>query len=390
MREIHLATGHRIERRGRVVAGALALLSMSLLLCGCLNMDTAENGLAAVGSKSNAYEEWTGDPAALSTITSVAIVPFADRAVEEGFDPVVFSTRLANQLTSKGRLRVVYPKEMLATAERENRRVRMHNSDYRRRKMLGTSAAEERGDQLMRAQGQKMDSVAGMEDRELDTLDPVHNVADAISLGRILKVDAVMIGNVTDFYAYTRPRISLNMTLVSTGVSDTAANEIAMLTQWGVPNYKSTERGKVWFRQQNFDSRDGNVGMGAYRHALLHFTDQTPYSKESYITSITNYYDYVSFVLADALLAAREKSAREAEERAIALAQKNNKDRESVRNRIRTLVNPGRALPDSDAVIANNLADRRDREWRPDVYNKDHPAKEEQLIPEYRPVGNGQ
>ncbi len=372
------------RRNLRLTAMLIAFMVLTLLfLVGCVDM--GRKGLGAVGSKSEAYDEWVGDPVALSTVRSVAVVPFANRALEPGFDNMTFATRLANQLTSHGKLRVVYPSEVMAEAERENLKVRQHNVGYRRRKMLGISVAEERADQLQVAHGQNAEVVAAREDSPLRELSPSDNMADAVTVGRLLKVDAVLIGTITDFNAYMRPRLSLAMNMVSTGTGESVAQALAELTQWGVPRGKASAMGRIWFRQQNFDSRDGNVGFGAQLHGMRHHTDHTPYSAQVYIRSISAYYDYVSTVLAKALMGARGKAVKEAEKRALAEAKKRRLDQERVRSQVQALVHPASDLPDPDLVISSNLQDARDRTWRPDVYNRAHPDKEKSLHPAYRP-----
>lgn len=345
-----------------------------LAACGC-DLDMARKGLAAAGSSSKPYEEWTGDPVALTTVRSIAVLPFADRSPSKGFNAEGFATMLAGQLTSRGRLRVVYPAEIMRLVEADKAKAWRHNTEFKRRQALGISLAEERADQLKRALSHGEESVAGLEDRRIVAKDPVHNINDAVALGRMLGVDAVLMGTVTDYDPYMRPRLALSVTLVTTGTTDSAAMEMADLTQWGTPRAKSIARGRVWYRQQNFDSRQGNIGVGAYAHGLTHHTDHDPFDAQTYVRSMNNYYDYVGSVLAASLLKAREHAVDEAEERAIKRAREMQLTREAARSRIRALVDPGQ-LPDADAVMAENMQDRRERTWRPDVYSRNHPQKD--------------
>ncbi len=373
---------NRLARPARLAAGLF--LGVELLLApGCLTL--ARTVARATTSVSYPHEQWEGDPVALATVKSVLVLPFADKAPEPGFDADGFATRLANQLSARGQLRVVYPREALALVETDNAEIRRHNAEYRRRQLLGIRPATERADLLQRADARRGEAVAGEEDRLQEMLDPVHNLDDAIKVGRRLKVDAVVMGLVTDHDPYLRPRVALTLQVVATGNSEAAAAALAELTQWGIPRSANYSRGIIWSRQQNFDSRDGNIGRDVYEHAFIRHTEEHPYDTETYLRSMRMYYDYVSSTLSKGLLDARTAAVAEAEKRALAEAEKRQAEHLAVRKRINDLTTPDPALPDAEQVVATNLYDRRDGGWRPDVYNLDHPNKAGRL---YAPPQN--
>ncbi len=362
----------------RAWAGLVLVLMMALLLTsGC--METARKGLATLGSRSDPFQEFVGDPVALATVKTVVVLPFQDRAREKGFRSLDFSTRLANQLTSRGKLKVIYPEEIMRLAEEQNERIRRHNSEYRHRRLLGRSLADARPDQLRRAREGLRESVAGEEQRRKAYLAPVTERSDAIKLARMLGADAVVMGRVTDYDPYMRPRISLMMQVIATGTTEDQARALAELCQWGVPRRRPTASGVVWQRQQNFDARDGNIGHGAYMEALTHHVDHQVHDTEAYVRSPSLYADYVGAVLAGALLKARIEAVKEAEMRAMAEAKQRQAEQAQVRQRLEDLIHREPQLPDPDAVVAQNHRTKTESQWRPDLYLQSHPRKAKEL-----------
>ncbi len=371
-----VASRHR--QFSNTILVCLALLALLILLAGGCE-GKARSGFAAVTSSSRPFQEFVGDPVALATVKTVAILPFDDCSPEPGFKPLEFSTRMANQLAAAGKLRVIYPKEIMALTGKLNRDIRRHNSEYRYRNLTGRRLVDVRPDQLRRAKAGLRESVAGEEDTRKAFLDPARKVNDAVKLGRMLGADAVVMGRVTDYNAYMRPRISLLVRVVATGTTDDQARELAELCQWGIPRAKSIARGVTWQRQQNFDSRNGNIGFGAYMSALTHHVGDQVYDTESYLRSPSLYSNYVGAVLSKALLKARSRAIAEAKKRAMAEARRRKAARERVRGRLRNLLYSSPQLPDPDQVMAQNHRVQTERNWRPDIYNRAHPAKEKVL-----------
>ncbi len=356
----------------RIVRNALAPVLLGLLLCGsgCF-MSMARKGVrAAAGGDSKAYKEVTGDPVALATVKTILVLPFDSVASEPGFDAMDFSTRLANKLNSRGKVRILYPKQGMMLATKQNRQIARQNNELQQYMLMGEDLNK-----------------LTMEDRNLqEPLDPVRNVADAVKIGRLLKADAVVVGLCTDFDPYSRPRLSLTLKVVATGQSDAAAMALAQMTQWGVPRSVSTARGELWFYQQNFDARDGNIGRNVAVYGTLKHTEEQPFDIDIYTRSMNMYYDYVGAVLTNSLLDARNDAIWEAEQRALAEADRKRLAQEGVRNRLRALVDPFIRLPDGDAVLNANMNARERPDWRPDIYNIEHPRKkawlDRQLDPE--------
>lgn len=351
---------------------SIFLLFAILLLTGCIAVGRSI-GRAAIAGPSQAKEEFVGNPVALATVKTVVVLPFDCCAREPGFDAIDFATRLANQIASRGKLRVIYPREAIALAVKENRRADRHNAVLQQRELVeGIPPERVEGEGRPFFEGGE----EGKEDRTLKPrLYPIQKIEDAVKLGCMLKADAVITGVVTDFDPYYRPRLSLLMRVVATGQSDAAAIALAELTQWGVPRRSETARGILWYLQQNFDSRDGDIGRNVAVYSVTKHTEHHPYDTDAYLRSISLYYDYVSAVLSHTLHNARQRAIQEAEERALREAEKMRISHEAVRRRIRELVSPTPHLPDADAILAENLYDRRNRSWRPDVYNLQHPRK---------------
>jgi len=373
---IRMSVGIR-EARGRGVVILLALLALIVLLVtGC--MEKARS-ITALASSSEPFQEYVGDPVALATVKTVAVLPFDDRSPSPGFKPLEFSTRMANQLAAHGRVKVIYPNEMMRVLEAENLKIRRHNSEYRYRQQVGIKVADERPDQLRRAEEGLRENVAGEEDRRRAYLDPVREANDAVKLARQMGADAVVMGTVTDYDPYMRPRISLFMRVLATGTTEGQAQALADLCQWGIPRTQSMAHGVVWQRQQNFDARDGNIGYGAYMQAITHHVDHNVYDTEAYIASPTLYGDYVGSVLSKALLKARDDAILEAEKRALEEAKRQQMAQAAVRERLQQLITEKPALPDPDQVIAVNHRQQTEDTWRPDVYMRTHNDKAEAL-----------
>ncbi len=314
---------------------------------------------AAYGAQSKSYEEFKGDPVALATVKTIAFVPFENASAESTFDSMLFTTRMANQMATQGEVRVIYPREMMKMVETENRKAKLHNTRLQERIVLG----------------EDLNGIPRDERTRMRMMDPSVNIDDAVKLGRLLKADAVVMGTVTDYDPYMRPKMCLTVKLVATGNSDTAAMALSQMTQWGVPRTSSTARGEIWFVQQNFDSRDSDIGRNVWVYGLTKHTEDRPTDVESYIASMSQYFDYVGSCMTREVLRARKKAVDEAERRALAEAQKQKLAQEGVRNKIRALTDVHYQVPDAQAVMNRSLGDMRDKGWRPDIYNIEHPDK---------------
>ena len=344
----------------------LISLVLPLVLCGCYEEVGAlarTTGRAAYGANSKSYEEFPGDPVALATTKTVLFIPFEYNGMEEGFDTMVFTTRLANQVATQAEMRVLYPRDILKLTQLENRKIEQKN-----RRLTDLVAFEDDLGNLPRDERTRG-----------KMLNPVTNIDDAIKLGRQLKADAVVMGMVSDWSPYMRPRMCVTMQIIATGNSDTAAVALQQMTQWGVPRMESSARGVVWFIQENFDARDPDIGRNVWVYGMTKHTEENVYDKDIYIRAISNFYDYVGSALGRELLRARKKAISEAEKRALAQAEKQRLAAEGVRNRIRTLTDPFYTVPDSQAVSNQALADKRNFGWRPDIYNLEHQDKKRML-----------
>lgn len=347
----------------------LCLLGVCLSAAGCYDAAArmARKGArAAYGADSKAYQEFPGDPVALATVKNIAFIPFDSVAPQDGFNSTAFTTALASQLASRGEVRVFYPQEIMKIAEIENRKANAHNVRLQERIEMHEELSKLPKDERERK----------------PMLDPVRKMDDAVMLGRLLNADAVVMGMITDYDPYMRPKMCLTIKVIATGASDVAANALADLSQWGVPRSATTARGIVWYMQQNFDSRDPDIGRNVWAYGVTKHTEDRPSDVQSYVISMGQYYDYVGSVLARSLMGARQQAVAEAEARALAEAQKRQLAQEGVRNKIRALTDPHFEVPDATAVMGRNLTDERDKGWRPDVYNIQNPDKK-QLINTY-------
>ncbi|MCC8108460.1 MAG: hypothetical protein LIQ30_05315 [Planctomycetes bacterium] len=359
-----------LHRHFTVVAVAVGIVCF---LTGCTY--EARHVAASLGSSSKPYQEFLEDPVTLTTIKTVAVFPFADRAPQPGFDTHDFANKLANQLASKGKVRVIYPRDILEEVERENQAARRHNARLKERLQLGLFEADENAEMLAQ------DPEAGRR----GYYDPIKNVDEAIRLARRAKADAIIVGEVSDFDPYMRPRMSVSMRLIATGSTETAARAIAEMTQWGIPRATTggaSGGGTIYVRQQTFDSSIGSVGMDVSKYGLTHLVDAHPYDTEVYIRSMSKYYDVVAHELASAYMEARKKAVKEAEDRAKAQAKQNRQDERRAQERLLALIERDSRIPDyeTDArgeayfdqafmdknQVLRNGGDRRIQSWRPE------------------------
>ncbi len=314
---------------------------------------------AAYGGTTDAYEEFTGDPIAIATTKSVAFIPFDYVGRLEGFDTMTFTTRFASQMSTRGEMKVVFPREAMKLVEVENRKVDQHNTQLAEMVMMG----------------EKLDHLPADARNRARKLNPVISLDDAVKIGRMLKVDAVVTGTVSEWDPYMRPRMCVNVKVIATGNSDTAAQALAQMTQWGVPRQATTARGVIWFMQQNFDTRDSDIGRNVWAYGLTKHTEDQAADVELYLRSISQYYDYVGASLSKTILNTRAGAIEEAEKRALEEAQRMKLAQAGVRNKLRALTDPYYQVPEAQAVMNQNLADGRDMGWRPDVYNLEHQDK---------------
>lgn len=353
--------------------GTLILLLLATLGCGgCF---TGRDVVRVFSSGTHSREDWDGDPVALATVKTIMVVPFANGSPGSGFDSMLFSTKLANEIRSRGKFKVIYPQVVAQQTMKKNRLVERHNSEYRYRKLAGTTLAEERVAQTEGANQNLRENISSEEDTLRRQFDPVHNMNDAVKLGRLMHADAVIIGRVDDYDPYTRPRLSVNMAVLATGVGETMARELAGLAQWGVPRQTRSSRGVIWSVQQNIDSRAGNIGADLQIYAYTHHTEENATNMGLYRKSPRMFYSFVGAKLTSLLLAARKEAIVEAEKRALAVAKERQASQVAVKNRIRKLVNPEIYLPDAEDVTAMQNRERRELGWRPDLYNQSHPKK---------------
>ena len=340
----------------------LFIVLSAFSLGGCIDQmsKTARKAArAAYGGTTDSFEEFTGDPVAIATTKSVAFIPFDYVGRLEGFDTMTFTTRFASQMSTRGEVKVVFPREAMKLVEIENRKVNQHNTLLAEMVMMGNNLGDLPRDERTKAR----------------KLNPVINLDDAVKIGRMLKVDAVVTGTVSEWDPYMRPRMCVSVKLIATGNSDTAAQALAQMTQWGVPRQASTARGVVWYMQQNFDTRDADIGRNIWSYGLLKHTEYSASDIDSYLRSIAQFYDYVGSVLSKAILGTRGEAIAEAERRALEEAKKIKLAQAGVRNKLRALTDPYYEVPDAQAVMNQNLADTRDMGWRPDVYNLQHQDK---------------
>ncbi len=348
--------------QGIRIFSALLLAVMVFMATGCQRevQNSARKMARAVhGGKTDAYEEFTGDPVAIATTKSVAFIPFDYLGGTEGFDTMGFTTRFAAQMATRGAVKVVFPREAMKLVEMENRKVNQHNRILSEMVMMGTD----------------LNSLPRDERTKAKKLNPVISLDDAVKIGRLLKVDAVVTGIVSEWDPYMRPRMCVTVKMIATGNSDTAAQALAQMTQWGVPRQASTERGIVWYMQQNFDTRDADIGRNIWAFGLLKHTEYSASDISSYLRSMSRFYDYVGASLTKSILATRDQVIEEAEKRALAEAEKVKLAQAGVRNKLRALTDPYYQVPDAQAVMNQTQADTRNMTWRPDIYNLQHQDK---------------
>lgn len=360
----------KYTRAAHALVIAVACCLLPFLGIGC---NEANHITAALGSSSKPYQEFMEDPAALTTIKTVAVFPFDDRAPQPGFDSAEFANKLANQLAAHGKVRVLYPRDILSTVEKENRAAKRHNAELKEKIALGLMTEDEANDMADGGSGGRR-----------PYYDPVKNVDEAVRLARRAKADAIIVGEVSDYDPYMRPRLSVTMRLIATGSTETAANAIAELTQWGIPLSGSgvgSGGGVIYIRQQSFDSNIGSVGMDVSKYGRTHFNDKSPYGTELYVRSMSSYYDVVAFKLAEAYATARKKAVEEAERRAKQKAKEDKQDQTKAVERLMALMERDSRIPDHEswmhgedywdaafvdkrAVVEKNGDDRRIMSWR--------------------------
>lgn len=377
----------------RLAAAVLTLAS--LLLPGC---PQARHVSTALSSSSKAYQEYLEDPAALTTIKTIAVFPFANKTGQSGFDELNFSTKLANQLAVHGKVRIIFPRDILAPVARENRESRRHNALLQERIALGLQAPGADVDGAgPEGGGIFSDAPDKPEQKTRPYYNPVMNTDEAVKIARRAKADAVIVGEVSDYDPYMRPRMTVSMRLIATGNTETAAKAIAELTQWGVPRLGSgSGGGAIYIRQEVFDSSIGSVGLDVSRYGRSHFVDDHPYDTEVYLRSMSHFYDVVASELAKAYFDARKKAVKEAEERARAQAKAKNQDQEKAVRRMAALMERDSRIPDFEtdrvgeacfdqafpnrqALLGANNGDRRIQSWRPDGRSIRPPTAAERL-----------
>lgn len=357
-------------------AAIFILAALAFLLAGCAD---ANHVVATLGSSSKPYQEYLEDPVALTTIKTIAVFPFANRAPQPGFDAEVFANKLATQLANYGKVRVIYPWDILGPIERENRDARRYNAQLREKMSLGLHLSDKPAGQ----REEDIFSEGGEELRPRQYFNPIDNVDEAVRLARKVKADAIIVGEVSDFDPYMRPRLTLTLRLIATGNSETSARAIAELTQWGVPLATGKAKGVIYVRQEAFDSRVGSVGLDVSKYGRTHLIADHPYGTEVYLRSMTYYYDVVAHQLASSYMEARKKAVKEAEDRARAAAKNQKRDQDEAARRMYALMERDaripdyetdargqewfdQSFPDRQALLGSNGGDRRIQSWRPE------------------------
>ncbi|MBN1256383.1 MAG: hypothetical protein JXA52_01620 [Planctomycetes bacterium] len=321
----------------------------------------------------SARDEIMGDPIAVATIRSIAIIPFDNISSDESCDTMMFARKLAAGLAETGDFEIIYPLEVARLVEKQNREVDIHNSNLRRNRLLGKDLDEDNQERTQQITGEFNEDA----DKLREPLDPVHNVADAVKIGRQLKADAVLIGIISDYDPYYRPRIAITIKALTTGHGESAAEALAQLTQWGVPRNIGGGQDKVWERQQMFDANTGGIARDIYLYARNRHTEHRPYDTEIYLRSIERYFEFVGHSLASKFVSARGRAAYEALERAKNEALRRGQDPKPAMDRVMALLSPG-ALED----YTSEPEDKRDRSWRRDVYQQENPYKDYRTPPE--------
>lgn len=274
----------------------LLLLTLPLLTTpGC----KTNEGLAALASKSVPHQEYPTDPIALAHIMTVAVLPFDDRASTPGFDGELFATKLANQLGGHGEFRVIFPRDFLALAEKQNRAEQRRQQELQTRQRLGLEMTDAQRQRL--AQG------------PAPRLDPVRNIDQAILLAHGLNADAVITGHALDFDASMRPRMTINFSLTALQ-NPNPDGDLVNMTRSGVPRGGGSRAHHVVYRrQQVFDAREGNINNSIRAYTNIHVTDNHPNGYRSYLTSMPHYYDICANILAQSLAKAKRDAVKEVE-----------------------------------------------------------------------------
>jgi hypothetical protein len=324
------------------------------------------------------YQKLQGDPAMLVTIRSIAVMPFENQSGVESLDTRKLADQIAGQLSARGVLNVVYPERLMRLAAEENRAVRAHNANLKKLHLLGKSPSSDRAQQRREGTGGER----GEENVPRQMLDPAGSLADAVRLARQLGVDAVLVGAVTDYDPYYRPRIGLDLRLVPTGRTDSAARALSELTQWGVPKSLQVRHHPAWHRQQMYDTRDGGVSRKIYLYARRRHTEHSSFDTELYLRSSERFFEFLGYDIATAFLDARMAAYAAAEEAAEARAEAEKMKKEAARNRLRALAGPTPPMPSGIDVVEKNTVDNRSTRWRRDVYSRQHPERTTLTEPE--------
>ncbi|MHC4884204.1 MAG: hypothetical protein ACYTGH_03875, partial [Planctomycetota bacterium] len=290
-----------MSSRNRQTTVALLLLLTLMAGNGCVELRGTRVATRML-QPSKAWDERDGDPVALATTRSVAVLPFDNQSGEPSFSPETFSQKLSSQLAAMGTVRVIFPQEVKRTLDRLNQEIRHHNDTLYKLDLLGKTPSEER-----KARSDAgLTSVSSGENKPKALLNPMQNVEDAIRIGRILQVDAVLMGTVTDFSPYYRPRLAVTVKAVLTGRGDAATTALRELTQWGVPRNANYHRGVAWIRQQVFDAASGGIARDIYLWARKHHTEDRPFDTDIYLRDMEKFFEFIGATLASRYLGARQ------------------------------------------------------------------------------------
>ena len=365
---------------GRRSWRTLFIMTLGLLCCGCSEPSFTRQ-YSRITDDTHTWDERVTDPAGIATVRSIAIYPFANQSGEQSLDTIGFSDALARQMNAYGFIRVVTPREVMNEIRKQQKYIETHNRRRQTRLLLGKKA----GDGTVPYRNDHTPPTDEDPDVELPPIDPIHNQGDAIRIGRTLQVDVIMLGVITAYDPYYRPKVGLTVHVIATGQNSAAVEAINQLSQWGVPRDANTQRGEVWTRQQMFDANDGSTAREAYMWARRHHTESSAFDTEVYLRNIERYFDFVGGSLAKGFLKARQQAAKEIEEQAKLAAKSHNMTPEAAGMRVQALTRAPIELPDADLVMEKNHSDNIDRSWRPDVYLQDRPDKAKYTAPQVSP-----
>ncbi|MFW5857656.1 MAG: hypothetical protein ACOCX4_07255 [Planctomycetota bacterium] len=355
----------------RAVPPLLAALVVLVFACGC-DEPRETRALHRLLQPVNAHDALRDvDPAVLATAQSIAVVPPENLTGEDHFDALLFAQKLADGLAATGALEVRYPREVYALVEDHNRRIRLHNNNLQKNRLLGKDPESDRLQRMREDQG----DVAATENRPLRELDPVRHREDALVVARELGVDLVIRGAATDYDPYYRPRVTLRLEALPTGRSADAAHALAELTQWGVSRSLRSPTGVAWTRQQVFDTANGGVAREVYLYARKRHTEKSAFDTEIYLRSMDRFFEFVGHTLAGRVLDAKARAADLALQKAEEEARRRGREQAAVRARVVGLVRGDAVLPDGREIVTKNLYDRRDTSWRRDEVARRNPEQ---------------